>query len=405
MKKEKIGLIFFLQITIVLLITFSNSVVVSGEISEITYEWESKTPSPSPQSENNYLITYDNESDRVLLFSGYDGAGTVSQELWAYDTDNNMWEERASPGFSRVWSSIAYDSESDLLVTYGGYTEFWGTQTSETWIYDYNADQWQNKQPTTRPTAMLGHQMAYYDSLDRIILYGGFYFDGAENDYPQSETWSYDINSNTWTNLQTVIHPQKVAFHSMAYDSESDKIILFGGMLSSNAKVQETWTYDFTANNWTNLQPTIQPPATAFHSMVYDAESDQIILFGGETSTGASDAIWLYDYNTNEWWKKYPTSAPPASILRPIAYDIQSDRCIHQEIGKTWLFRYGEEVKTTENSETSSMEITTDTSDDPSLDESTIEPTTQSSTNWYLFSGFVGQMLFLTIIIRKKHIR
>ena len=40
----------------------------------------------------------------------------------------------------------------------------------------------------------------------------------------------------------------------MAYDSESQKTILFGGAgLDLDHPYDDTWTYDYIANKWTNM--------------------------------------------------------------------------------------------------------------------------------------------------------
>jgi len=35
------------------------------------------------------------------------------------------------------------------------------------------------------------------------------------------------------------------------------------------------------ANNWTNMNPSTYPGARQYHAMAYDSESDRVILFGG----------------------------------------------------------------------------------------------------------------------------
>ncbi len=49
----------------------------------------------------------------------------------------------------------------------------------------------------------------------------------------------------------------------MSYDTESDRVIMFGGQTghySNPANISgETWAYDVTANKWTDMKPASGP--------------------------------------------------------------------------------------------------------------------------------------------------
>lgn len=81
-------------------------------------------------------------------------------------------------------------------------------------------------------------------------------------------------------------------YHAMAYDAESRRIILFGGQTGDVANhpevflSAETWAYDPAENLWQKMSPPASPPAMAAQAMAYDSESDRVILKGGG---GASD--------------------------------------------------------------------------------------------------------------------
>ncbi len=53
---------------------------------------------------------------------------------------------------------------------------------------------------------------------------------------------------------------------------------------------------------WTELAPATSPPARSTHGMAYDGESDRIVLFGGWVGgldTASMDDTWAYDFNAN----------------------------------------------------------------------------------------------------------
>src|SRR2546426_590310 len=175
----------------------------------------------------------------------------------------------------------------------------------------------------TRLTARAGHAMAYDSQSDRVILFGGSGIGGSRND-----TWAYDLGTNKWTQMNPVLKPSARYAHAMAYDSQSDRVILFGGQ-SGVSFLNDTWTYDFDTNTWTNMVPSAKPSARVYTEMAYDSQSDRVILFGGEAGVSAYfRGTWGYDLNTNTWTNMTATAKPPARASHAMAYDSQSDRVI-----------------------------------------------------------------------------
>ncbi|MHA2118616.1 MAG: Kelch repeat-containing protein, partial [Candidatus Thorarchaeota archaeon] len=162
----------------------------------------------------------------------------------------------------RMAAQMAYDSESDRIILFGGAIQNLYSDYDDTWSFDYNTNTWTNMSPATNPPATAWHQMTYHSSLDRVVLFGGHLEGGGSNWDNSNETWAYDYNTNTWTNMSPALAPPGLSGASMEYDSESDLIVLYGGWtdggIYSSLDV-ETWTYDLTSNTWTNVTPSVQP--------------------------------------------------------------------------------------------------------------------------------------------------
>src|SRR6266702_1176300 len=197
--------------------------------------------------------------------------------------------------------TMVYDSRADRVLLYGG--DVGGTASPETWAYSYQADTWTNMSPPLSPPPGLSGAMAYDAESGRAILFGAP-FRGA------SETWAYDLSANHWTNMTAgeAQRPSPRWGHAMAYDSRADRIILFGGQASSGS--DETWAYDFNTNTWTNRNPTTKPSWRSRHAMDYDVGSDRIVLFGGFAATGVNCETWSYDFMLNTWSMLGPAMAP-----------------------------------------------------------------------------------------------
>ncbi|MHA2021572.1 MAG: Kelch repeat-containing protein, partial [Candidatus Thorarchaeota archaeon] len=259
-------------------------------------------------------LAYNNDTDRVILFGGLNtGAADTSvqwNDTWAYDYNNDEWTNRmpdVSPPRTAI-AAMVYDSESEVMIMFGGGHDGFNF-SDQTWAYDYSENNWTQMLPSSSPSKRVA-QMAYDEESDKVILFGGA---GKEDDAgtmnTYTDTWSYDYNTNTWTELNPVEHPTSIGV--MAYDVAADKIVMFGGSLtwyaSESDLVTETWTYDFNDNSWELMSPSIEPPGRFAAAMAYDSESNRTLLYSGGNYTGGPDIfyslqdIWGYDYNSNEW--------------------------------------------------------------------------------------------------------
>jgi hypothetical protein len=80
---------------------------------------------------------------------------------------------------------------------------------------------------TEVPSARANPMMTYDIESDRIILYGGW---TAPAPWEEADTWAYDYNTDTFTDMTTASGPPKRSVSQLAYDSQSDRIVMFGGL-------------------------------------------------------------------------------------------------------------------------------------------------------------------------------
>ncbi len=291
----------------------------------------------SPCPRNEFGMAYDAESDRIILFGGdsEDGwGGDLYDDTWSYDLNTNTWTkmEPAEAPSPRWDFAMAYDAESDRVVLFGGVPQPGalsgetspGPLSDETWAYDFNTNTWTKMEPVTSPSAR-GSKMAYDAESDRVVLFGGRPDDFVVDD----ETWTYDFNSNTWAKMEPVTSPSARSFSGMAYDAESDRVILFGGATDAGAS-DETWAYDYNTNMWTNMGPAARPFHRHSPYLAYDTESDRVVLFGGHLAVAPefSEQTWAYDFNTNTWTNMEPPTQPLRRAGNGLAYDAESDRVV-----------------------------------------------------------------------------
>ena len=154
------------------------------------------------------------------------------------------------------------------------------------------------------PADHLGSQMAYDVESDRVILFAG-YFVGNNEFF--NDTHVYDFNTDTWIKMEADPAPPGRNFHCMTYDAKADRVILWGGDMLT-PKDTSVWAYDFNTDTWEESITNNGPEVRDYCGMVYSTEADKVFIYGGYSS-GSSD-MWMYDYNSNKWTELKPDVNP-----------------------------------------------------------------------------------------------
>jgi hypothetical protein len=318
-----------------------------GEISGADVTASPTSPAMGPSGRQYHFMVDDADSGRLILFGGL-GPGSIEfDDTWAYDGTLRVWTEMMPGARPSVRSghSMAYDAESDRVVLFSG-----GPGVSairDTWAYDFDSDVWENMNPDGGPLGMFGARMAYDSQSDRIILFGGVRVTGF-GVVVSNETWSYDFNANVWIRMYPSLGPSARAYHAMAYDADSDRVVLFGGdrTLATDDESDETWAYDYESDAWTRMTPATSPSARFYHGLVYDSEFDKAILFGGQSLGRDTNDTWAYDYDTDAWVNQGIGIAPFERKRHAMSYDVREGRVLLQGglgselYGGTWEYDY-----------------------------------------------------------------
>lgn len=230
--------------------------------------------------------------------------GSVLPDLWAYDTVNNAWTQKASAPRQAIGAALV--AAAGKLYRLGGVDTF-GSSSQSYWqnlnyVYDPATNSW-----TT--AASLADNCAHVaaDVLnDKVYVFGGSTYNGYLN-----AMRVYSPSSNAWTTLAT--GPSARANSSLT--ALGGKLYMFGGQNnltasgSSSSRASPTgasglsdlWVYDPDKNSWTSLQPC---PVPSF-SHVAVAINGKLYVYGmTSTSTGDNNTardLWCYDPATNKW--------------------------------------------------------------------------------------------------------
>lgn len=253
----------------------------TGPAATLAAPWNNLNPGGDlPSIRDGQSMVYDPTSGKVLLFGGQERSqGVDLNDSWAYDAAGNTWAKLNPKGAlppARSAASLAHDPTTGHLILFGGFSR--SADFNDTWVYDFFANAWTELTPGgSRPSARAGHALVYDPGTAKMILFGGW--DGESY---LGDTWAYDPVANTWTDLSPGGDlPAARAYTQMVYDSESGRLILFGGEREGSTYA-DTWAYDPVANTWVELDPAGDlPAARTGHALVYDAAITSMVLFGG----------------------------------------------------------------------------------------------------------------------------
>lgn len=218
--------------------------------------------------------------------------------------------------------SWVYDSRADRFIVFGGATSA-TTATNATLAYDYANNTWTDLTPTVGPEPRVNAEMAYDSRSDRVVLFGGIPYPLAYS-ATFSDTWIFDYTNRTWIDATTAATPPPHSAGMFSYDPVADRAILFGGQ-DNSILLADTWAYDYGTNTWALRNPSGSPSGRDFGSMVYDPIAHASLLFGGQVVSGLSivpsSDTYSYNYTVNAWTRLLPSVSPPGRRGAGMAYD------------------------------------------------------------------------------------
>ncbi|CAG9310880.1 unnamed protein product [Blepharisma stoltei] len=96
-------------------------------------------------------------------------------------------------------------------------------------------------------------------------------------------------------------NPRKLS--SMIYDSNSNRIILFSGISDEGVYYDDIWSFNLDSSTWKELYPsnTNTPGPRIGAAIFFNEASNQVIIAGGKTLSGASSDVWSFDLTTLAW--------------------------------------------------------------------------------------------------------
>ena len=143
------------------------------------------------------------------------------------------------------------------------------------------------------PTARSGSRAAYNESTGTAILFGGATANdpGSARNYALDETWEWD--GTRWIHRYPKHSPAGRSSHSMTYDSNRERVLLFGGT-NGTEELSDTWVYE--GRDWRQIDTPNAPVGRVSSTLAFDPLRDRVVLFGGlRLSDDKKSQVKLFD--------------------------------------------------------------------------------------------------------------
>lgn len=249
--------------------------------------------------------------------------------------DTNVWHKLESAVIEgrRYETPLGYSPELKRFLVLGGRTnwaEYKKPRSFDQLALDFGTGQWENwfpagkewgpKQGACNAPAWKDEYWMFQDREGNVrpnwTVYGTFSLGHAYDYDPDSKTFlffangstfRYDPASRIWTNLEPATNPQTklggiLLWSSLCYDRHQKQFILFGGgNIQSERGDPGTWVYSPSANTWTQLELSQQPPQRANSQLVYDPVNRKVVLFGGDRLDQLWADTWTFDVAKRQW--------------------------------------------------------------------------------------------------------
>ncbi|MHC5062599.1 MAG: Kelch repeat-containing protein [Planctomycetota bacterium] len=164
----------------------------------------------------------------------------------------------------------------------------------------------------------------------KFVLFGGIDTSSAIPPIWFADTWIYDGGDMSWTEVFPPTSPSPRWGHVMAYDSDRERVILFGGRSELNTALGDCWEFD--GLNWTQLFFDESPAPRAEAGMVYDPQRNTVVLHGGSDGAPIPMVIhedtWSLGGDPLRWSLESPAQSGPAVFAPFMSYDELAQRVL-----------------------------------------------------------------------------
>lgn len=177
------------------------------------------------------------------------------------------------------------------------------------------------------PLRRYKHTMAYDSDRGKMMVFGGYATDTGRD---QNDLWEWDGATGRWMDRTPIgLKPGPSQAAVMVYDQRRARMVMFVGQDDVTGGTS-TWEWDPATGYWSDRSPPLVSPSPngrTFFAMAYDSARGKVLLFGGTSAVtpyGDRNDTWEWDGATGIWTQRLPNgdlNSPSARDDMAMAYD------------------------------------------------------------------------------------
>ncbi len=186
----------------------------------------------------------------------------------------------------------AIDPSTGVFAVFGGDDGPIVNQTpqaayrDDTWIFEPGLG-WTDVS-SAGPSARGRQAVAYDSSSQRMVIFGGRYRAGTSGNYTlYNDLWAFDFSARTWERLSDGSGgPSPRYFATAAYDAATETFYVYGGDTNPSALTiglsTEVWSFKGGAWSQVIVAGTAPDPSRLFMGYTHDTKRNALIAYGGQ---------------------------------------------------------------------------------------------------------------------------
>ena len=204
----------------------------------------------------------------------------------------------------------------------------------ETWVYDLHCKTFTQAMPMTSPSPRARAAAAYDAAGNRIVVFGGRYHGAGTTTYTlYNDVWAFDLDKLEWSRLDSGMGgPPARSSTEVQIDTQKNELVVFGGNTSTNGLAfvpqNDVWAFDLQNATWRQVTTSGAAPAKRlFHAGAIDSAGRRLYVYGGGDANAFTGPflgdLWSLDLDGGAWKEVSPgtTASPRGRIESAMALD------------------------------------------------------------------------------------
>lgn len=228
----------------------------------------------------------------------------VAQSAQHLEWKNLTPSQGAMPQARRNGVAI-YDPVDHRLIIFGGIGQ--SGLLNDTWAFNLNTLSWtQLNTVGAVPDPRLGHDAVYDPVGQQMVIWAGQQGSRFFND-----TWTLNLRTLEWRNVSPSSGRPKARYGSASvYDPLERSLVQFAGFTEEGRRFQDTQSFGLASQSWIDITPDgAKPGVRCLLTGALDRTSRRMVVYGGQRN-GPLDDLWAYDLASHTWTELTPVSRP-----------------------------------------------------------------------------------------------